>query len=383
MKNVYKLIAAALVCMILLPAVTVSGASDPSADLLFVAVDQTTAEAILADSDIAQYTDTLQISVITADDFSIDGCENADAVAVPCDGLTSDSLTQLYQAGIRVYIYGDLTINDYMDYTGADDFTSSVPVYDVDEGFTGEYITRDFGEYQKRTKEYQIICNPLDDAKGLLCTFDKSGDGNQPASYMNVIAEDYAESLNRTRAAIVDSDYNIVSYFNSDNSSIHMSWILYRNYDEEDTDYDYFALESRVWVKNSSIWNVVEITGEHEKYYYSDSLIDYGPESSDKTSTVTFELGVSAEGPTGSVSYSYDLDSAPDIALDSTNYPDSVAWAVSKRTFGPSLQDDVLKFASSWAIASYHERARFTVSYGAQMGNFASTAQSESIEFLY
>lgn len=278
-----------------------------------------------------------------------------------------------------------------MEYTGTNDFTSSVPIFNLDGSFSGDYVHRDFGEFQKNNKLYQIICNPQDDTRGLLCTFEKENNGNRIESYLNVIAENYLESLNRTRATIVDSDYNIVHYYFGDISSLHLSWILYRNYDEEDPSYDYFALETRVWANPGGNYGITKITAEHDLFFTTDSFIDSGPESDSSAGTVTFSLEASGEGTKGSISYSYELGSAPKIVRDTSNYPNKISWTVTPRLFGPDLSNDVLKFASSWASVQTRKKVRVIVDYssstqGNVMGGgmtIQSGLQSEYIEFIY
>lgn len=139
----------------------------------------------------------------------------------------------------------------------------------------------------------------------------------------------------------------------------------------------------RVCGNNTNGLDVTEVTAEHEKYYYSDSLLDAGPDSSTRADTVSFELSGGNASIGGAISYSYELTSEPKIVKDTSNYPDSVNWVVSMRFLGEELTDDVFKFASYWAVASYHETARFTVNYGCLMQGTYSTTQTESIVFAY
>ena len=385
-------IVVALLCSITLP-ITAAAITSVETDLLFIVEDSSERDRITSYSDINQIGNSLTIEIVTKAEFLEREYTNFNAIAIPDAFADIYSPEQLYKSGIRVYIYGDLTINDYIDYTDSMDFISSIPVYNSDGSLSGDYVARGFAEEQKASKVYQIICSPMDNSRGLLCTIDKDNNGNRIETYMNIILNNYFDSLNSQRATIVDSDYDISHYYFSDTSSVHLTWILYRNYDEEDTGYDYFALESRVWGNAAGANSITETTCEHALYYIADNMIDSGPESKSNAGTLSFSVDVTGGGEVegGSISYEYDLNSSPNINRNTSNYPNSISWTVSKRLLGPSLDNDIFKFASSWASVQSRGRASMRVNYsnttvGTLLGQaitMPSGIQTESIAFSY
>lgn len=376
-----------LLCSITIPVIAVE---NDVIDILFVVESVSEQEHIFAYSNIAEYENNISIEVITQSELQSSRIPEIRAIAVPVTIADVVDVDNIYAAGVRVYLYGDLTINDYIEYTGLQDFTSQLPIYEPNGDFSGKYMERGFPESQKNTKQYQIICEPQDDAYGLLCTIDKQNNGNRIETYMNIIAENYMAANVNQRATIVSSDYDIVHYYFDDNCSVHLSWILYRNYDEEDANYDYFALESRVWGEGSDSLTIGQTTCEHSLVYSTDYMIDSGPESDSSANSVSFSLDVSGEGITGgTIAYNYNLESAPKITRDTSNYPDSVAWTVSKRLLGSSLDNDIFKFATSWASSGSLSRIDVEFSNTAsgsllgQSVTMPSGTQTESISFSY
>ena len=391
MLKKYKLLALVMATVLLFTAATpVMAMENQAIDLLFVVNDTTEKEQVLTNSNLSEYRNDMSIEVLTRSEVLSRRLPETKAIAIPNEIADDFPVENMYAAGVRLYLYGDLTINDYVTHTGLTEFASQIPIYNLDRSFSGKYATRSFSASQRSTKQYQIICEPQNDVYGLLCTIDKQDDGNKIETYLDIISENYIKAEEQQRATIVSSDYDIAHYYFSDTCSVHLTWILYRNYDEEDVTYDYFALESRVWGSGKNSMTIGQTTCEHDLIYSSDHMIDSGPESDSSASSISFTLDVSGQGVTGgSIGYNYNLESAPKITRDTSNYPDSVAWTVNKRLFGSVLDNNIFKFATSWA--STGTLAGITVRFGntatgSAMGqsiSMPSGIQTETISFDY
>jgi len=363
---------------------------DKTTDVLFVVKDATAKESVLTYSNISEYKNDVIVEVVTQNEFQSQKLPKVKAIAIPETIADITPVSSIYNSGIRLYMYGDLTINDYIAHSGQKDFSSKIPVFNPDGSFSGDYVKRNFDEEQRNEKQYQIICSPKDDSLGLLCTIDKQDDGNKLESYLNIITEDYINTKLEQRNTIVSSDYNIVHYYYNDACAIHLTWILYRNYNEEDVNYDYFALESRIWGTTNSSAAVIQTNCEHEMYYPSDHIIDSGPESTSSANSLSFALEFDRNGISGgSITFNLDLDSSPNITQDTSNYDSSVSWMAQKRLFGPALNDDIFKFATTWA--STGTLAKININYSnsvsvASMGvgiAYGSGVLTETISFDY
>lgn len=391
MLKKYKILALIMVIVLLFTAAApVLAVENPAIDILFVVNDSAEKERVLSQSKINEFRSDIKLEVITQSDLRSQRFPETKAIAIHQTAVDQYPVNSLYASGIRVYIYGDLTINDYIAYTGQKEFTSRVPVYNLDGSFSGDYVERSFSGEQKNAKQYQIICDPQDDSIGLLCTIDKKDDGNKLESYLNIIANNYIEATQQQRATIVSSDYDIVHYFYNDSCSIHLTWILYRNYNEEDPTYDYFALESRVWGTSNNTASIIQTTCEHAMVYSTDHIIDSGPESDSSADSISFTLDFGEGGVSGgSITYNYSLDASPNITRDTSNYPRSISWTAKKRFFGSVLDNTIFKFATSWAstgtlaaIKVNYSNTITTLAMGVGI-NVNSGMQTESISFNY
>lgn len=391
MLKKHKILALIMAAVLLSTGTTpVIAVENTAIDILFVVNDTTEKERVLSQSKINEFRNDIKLEVITQSDLRSQRLPEIEAIAIHETNVDQYPVGKLYASGIRVYIYGDLTINDYIAYTGQKEFTSQVPVYNLDGSFSGNYVERSFSGEQRSAKQYQIICDPKDDSLGLLCTIDKKDDGNKLESYLNIIAKNYIEATQQQRATIVSSDYDIAHYFYSDSCSIHLTWILYRNYSEEDPTYDYFALESRVWGTADNSASITQTTCEHAMVYSSDHIIDSGPESDSSADSISFTLDLGEGGVTGgSITYNYSLDASPNITRDTSNYPRSISWTAKQRFFGSVLDDTIFKFATSWA--STGTLAAIKVNYSNMVSTSAmgvgigvnSGIQTETISFNY
>lgn len=369
---------------------SVIAAEDQNVDLLFVTNNEAEKEKVLTQSNIAEYKRNIAIKVVNVSNWESEKMPQAKAVAVPQSSVEAGELESIYRSGVRTYVYGDLTINDYITYTGVADFGTRIPIYDTSKNPTGEFARRLFSNSQQNEKVYQIICEPQNGAYGLLCTIDKENDGNKIESYLNIIAQNYMDAENTQRATIVASAYDNAHYYYNDKCSVHLTWILYRNYNEEDANYDYFAIESRIWGSGYQTVKINQTTCEHAMYYPSDYIIDSGPASDSSASSISFSLDIGDKGVTGgSIGYNYTLQSSPKITRGTSNYPKSINWTASKRVFGSYLDNDVFQFASSWA--STGTIAKMTIKYsnlasGTVLGEsvtISSGVQTETVIFDY
>jgi len=328
------------------------------------------------------------VEFVLFDNFNFGSIPQCGALVIPEDMITTENIARIYDSGVYTYIYGDLTIQNYMNYTGLTEFVSKEPVYNNDRVFTGEYADRYFSDEQITTKTYQIICKPVSAYdKGLLCTIEKEDNGNKPESYLRIICNHYLNQMVSTYGTMVDAGYDIQHYYHADSSCINLQWMLYKNMDELVDDYDYYAIETQVWT--TSDYNVVDTNVEHNLYYTNDNIIAAGPDSTSKATTVNVDLSRQGGQNGIGLSFSFTLNSEPSINKDTSNYPDSVLWNFEKRVFGQSLNDDIFCCASSWAANTSNNIAAISIHYDSTIAfyvmgngsNITCNTQTETIRF--
>lgn len=131
---------------------------------------------------------------------------------------------------------------------------------------------------------------------------------------------------------------------------MNMDYLLYRNTNESDPTYDYFAILTNVSASTDQANSCSEILIEHKPAYTSDEIIDYQPVDTYKANTINASLDFGLDVG-GSIGVSYTTQSGPDIDATYSTVSDYASWQTKRRLLGPMLEDNLYKYGSSWASA--------------------------------
>ena len=288
------------------------------------------------------------------------------AIAVSYDLVRSNcelrNLLQksFYEDNTLVYLYGCLTIADYMEALSLDRFGAYVDIHGPD-GIAEEKVFTTFDQSQIDSDYENIISYSSDSSKryliGRYAVAEKSN--LVTIDYLHDIMEDFSNNLNGTRSGtIVKSNFGFRSYYNSGNY-IDMGYILYRDTDEIDPVYDYFAVQTNMTTSNSGLLRTYLISASHSLPRSGDHIYDYSPGSSALTNNISFNISI----PTGSIGLGYQVSGLPTITT--SYYPDDrqVLWQIQQGVVG--LQNTLYKLGSSWASVGGYYNAATNVLFGA------------------
>lgn len=304
-------------------------------------------EIDISESLIANYN---MFDFVSANNVSEIQINNYKAIALPIVNEQLMSLARAaYNQGILVYLYGELTICDYKEYLSIEDFTLSTNILDSNETIC-RIVEQGFDADFENTEIYNVICYSNN---ALLCKF-----GNTPklVNYLIASLNNCAETNLgvQTRATIVQSEFDFTTYWGTNNQfSSHLDYTLYREIDETDPTYDYFAIKTRTWVTGGSA-KVTGIMTKYELPYSSDNLLETGPASQSNIGSLSVSIGFGDGSVNGSIGYSIDLsDQRPNIERTEDYSADTVSWVLTPRTWFPkSINNASLVCVASWASTS-------------------------------
>lgn len=284
---------------------------------------------------------------ISVSDISETTINNYKAIAFP---ITHDNLMEIardaYNNGVIVYLYGQLTVDDYKEYLSIDSFTLSTKLYDSNETIC-DTVKQGFDNEFENTEIYNVIGYSNNT---LMC---KLGDTSKSISYLVASLNNFIKTNveDNTRATIVSSAFDFTTYWGPNNRfSSHLDYTLYRETDEMDSAYDYFAIKTRTWVTSGNA-KVTGIMTKYELPYSSDNLLETGPESQSNVGNLSASIGFGDGKVNSSIGYSIDLsDQKPTINRIENYSEDTVSWVLTPRTLLPkSINDAYLVCIASWA----------------------------------
>ena len=262
------------------------------------------------------------------------------AIALYRDSEIKQSLVkEAYSKNTIVYLYGDLTISEYKSYFSIADYSIDVKVAN-----SSQTLTQSFSESYEETEAFQVISygtQPLLCKISSDCTF---------FSVFKAVTQNFLKlTAPATRSTIVKSEFDFVTYFANNTCSVHMDYTLYRNYDEIDSSYDYFAIKTRVWAETAQ--SLEELRTKYILPFDSDNFLETGPASQNNIGTLNVSIGFGNSGLSGTIGYSINLsDSRPNIVRTEDLTNDVVEWTMDKRWFlPPSLNSATLDCAETWA----------------------------------
>lgn len=284
------------------------------------------------------------------------------AIAFPYEEKLTDEIQKAWASGCEVYLYGDLTIQKYKTMVGLDRFTLEVNLHNCN-GEVIQKATQYFEPEYEENERFDIIS--YGSIRPLLV---KAESGSGLKNHADMSVWNYLECIvghfkrmNQSQRSdtYIDCGFDIVKIWGENNQfSNHMEYFLYRNYDEELENYDFFGIKTHVWVENS----VGTVTGIQTKYalpFSSDNLIDTAPASYTNIGALDVSVGWGLTDPEMTIGYTKDLSNCYPTISHSTNYgTDTVEWMMSPRSFLPlPLDGNNLICSATWASWGIHTAA--------------------------
>lgn len=174
----------------------------------------------------------------------------------------------------------------------------------------------------------------------------------EPYQFYKSIIDDfqkiYTQGIQPRSITIIRSEFNFKSYYDDSASCTWMDYTLYRNYEEEDPTYDYFALSSNVWGTTSGYQRHIGVI-EARQYlpFASDEIIDHDPVSALYCGSVNVAVDLTGGA---SLSYNYTLSNIPNISCTANYSTDNVYWSLTESwPLRFPIESQVFKSSVSWA----------------------------------
>lgn len=307
-------------------------------------------ESIIVNFDLFDYTSTSNISESMLNNYK--------AIALPVTNKETESIARTaHDKGILVYLYGQMTINDYKEILSIESFTQSTEILDPSET-KFDIVEQGFDVNFENSELFNVICYSNNT---LLCKF---GGAPKEVNYLVAALNNCVETSvgEKTRASIVKSEFDFTTYWGNNNQfASHLDYTLYREMDESDSVYDYFAIRTRTWVTAGN-WTTTLIATKYELPFSNDNLLETGPDSQSNIGSLSGSIGFDGN-ISGSIGYSIDLsDQRPTIKRTENYTDDTVEWDLTRRTFMTlSINDAQLICVASWASTGKY--AGIDVSY--------------------
>lgn len=258
------------------------------------------------------------------------------------ENLNINEVLESYNSGKMLYFYNNVKMEVLKDWLKLENEAFIKPI--VDEN--GAIIENNFYTINETTsydiigigKNQNIYIANIPDE----CLSDVGFIERQIEQYEN------RKAKNNYSATLVSKGFDIESSDKYGNIAT-LDYYIYRENDEEDSSYDYYALKTNVQVTTSKSRPQAPygVFVEHSKDYPDDELVDYGPGSSENQTSISGNVGFGEVG-TASVSFAMSFSNAPSIKASSSLASDYVNWELS------SIYPLTEKFqsVSSWAVTS-------------------------------
>ncbi|HAN21546.1 MAG: hypothetical protein A2Y15_09650 [Clostridiales bacterium GWF2_36_10] len=331
--------------------------------LLFVMQQESDLENIKS-SEIIDISSFDYVVFKTIKKYSKSDLNSYQAIAIPYSEANENinTLSLLYQSGVRIYIYGAFTMADYKKALKLDKFGITVPIFNTDEIKIGTAFQY-FDEQQENNVITNVICLN-NSGQGSINNIEPSDKGYiEPYQFFVAINDDikklgFLQEFRTMDLTIVKSEFNFHTYYRNSYVCTHVDYTLYQNQNETDPTYDYFAVTTNSWVSSTAYYIVDSVCMTHSLNWEEDELTDHGPESETNCGTVSISVDVGGV----SLGYSIDLsDASPDIECNEDYTNDSVFWDFNRRLlFPPNLVNQVFKTTTSWASTGTYAGTNLT-----------------------
>lgn len=249
-------------------------------------------------------------------------------------------LIQQYNNNKQVYMFGQLTISDFKDILELDRFRIPTQIIGDDNP---RKMSFELGTDQEYNQIENIISHSLNaNIKCLIASVDNYHNNKELISLILGYAIDNLNKI-APRAILIDAQYDFRVYFNG--LYVNTDYLLYKENSESIVDLDFYAIVANITMVGGG-GNTLEVVQQATR---SDAqVIDYGPGSVSRASTLSVAMNMVTGQPT--VRFSFSVGGGPTIKTNF--YPDAekVEWKVTKYWFfGSNIDGELFKFGSSWS----------------------------------
>jgi hypothetical protein len=335
--------------------------------LLYLTATQEDIDNITAAHQVSEL--TYLADLVVFDESQADTFETYSAIALPYDLATQIDLAKLFGKGVRVYLYGNVSVSDYSNAVGSS-LESKRIVNDIGDSGTVKRVTQTVEDIGI---EYAVIGWTNSDAvdRGLLCTFDCDGSDTPPFYYFKAVCNNFKKvqnSITPYSVELIDQHTDYVSYYNDANSVTYMDWYLSKDIGERNPNADYYAVATHVWASTDMTGGEIKNVGIKNSVIQSgDELFDCAP-----ANTAALKGGsISVDLMSGSVSASINLSSDPQVTRNADYTNDTVEWTFYKGVGWnpPGLDNDTFKTLFVWSTTSNRPSLKIEYRSLTQRGN--------------
>lgn len=232
--------------------------------------------------DIAQFSETMILN-------------NCTDLAVPYDLITNqtslqNTVRELYNQGIKIYLYGDLTLQEYKEALNIANFYTKVGSYDSEELITIDFTGASGSE--------SIVSHSIYGTSDLLVSANNFSD----YQLIEIMVNNFMREISSQNSVEIIGEAVRLQSYNSNNSSIYLevNLIIYKDLGEQSVDYDYYALRTNANLyRKSGTLAGQKLDVSHELLNVNSYIVDYAPKNNNFGSTITINIG------TGGVSISF------------------------------------------------------------------------------
>lgn len=274
--------------------------------------------------------------------------------------------------GKKVYLYGGLTPGKYEELLNR---PLEFKVKDEAEGAVRSLLISDVpqGEVKsglKETTEQTIVGYTMkdDDNKLFMLNYQNMDqDGNEIPTDSSIILDQIVKHEERANqitpsATVIKSNSTDIrtvgGLYGVDNAEMITQWFLYKEYDESDPKFDYFAIKDIIRInKLGGSTNSKKLTVTHDILYSKDDLYGASPKSSSSGPyTVSFAY------PWG-LEWSFNYDGNPNISLTENTNTDIAKWVITPGFLKNLQGSDSFELGSSWKANSAYTYTGVQVSH--------------------
>ncbi|KZS46982.1 hypothetical protein AWU65_14140 [Paenibacillus glucanolyticus] len=281
-------------------------------------------------------------------------------------------LQKALQSGEKVYLYGGLTPGKYEELlnqplefkvrNAVEGEVRSLFIKDVDQLHEGKQL--------KETTEQEIVGYSLQDTDGRMFMLNYKNmdeNGNEIPTDASIILSQIVKHEERTNqitpaSTVIDSnDYDIRTVgglYGVDNAEMITQWFLYKEKNESDTKFDYFAIKDIIRInKIGGSTNSKKLTVTHDVIYTKDDF--YGASPGDKNNG---PYQISFAYP-WSLQWSFTYDGNPNIDLTENVNTDTANWVITPDYLQNLQGTDKFELGTSWKANSTYKYTGVQVSH--------------------
>ena len=276
--------------------------------------------------------------------------------SIASDSTVNQMIRDAYERDALIYIYGNLTIAEFKNIMGIDDFGISTNVYD-ENGITERKAFMHFDEEQELNKLEQIISFSRSEYKQKLIV---TAPHANETDLIAIISDHFCSRKSRTTLIYNSFDHRTYPLIGNAGSAplttcyLSMDYYLYTVENETIEDYDYYALRVNVnpVYDNPSSWGKLSCTELGVRLVLpkaNDHFYEYGPSSSNSANNINVNLSFGSTGISGGIGFTFSPGTSPDLSSSYNSANRTVSWEVTRRLFGSDLNDAMYPFGATWA----------------------------------